>query len=101
MVAMQKFSATKRITKKNLAGVPVGVPGVYRIRNADGRLLYVGVARQGRLGEDIERHKGKFSRGKFHKGTQFQFRVTKDRRSADVLEREEIKRFMVRSNRVR
>ena len=84
-VAMKKFSNTQRITKQNLDRVPDNEPGVYRIKDQSGDILYIGKAKGGRLPERIEEHQGRFKQG-----TQFQYRTTRNKDAADVLERQEI-----------
>lgn len=91
---MQKFSKTMRITNANLENVPGDKPGVYRIKNADGDVLYVGKAKGGRLDERIAEHKGEFG------GTQFQYRTTLSKEAAERLERREIKKFNPPSNQI-
>ena len=83
--ATKQFSKIRRITKENLAKVPDNKPGVYRIINAQGDILYIGKAKGGRLGERIEEHQGRF-----RQGTQFQYRTTRNKDAADSLERKEI-----------
>jgi len=83
---MKKFSPTRRITKGNLDKVPGDKPGVYRIKNAQGNVLYVGKAKGGRLDDRIAEHKGRFQGG-----TQFQYRTTPSKEAAERLERREIK----------
>ena len=50
---MKKFSKEKPITKANVEKVPGNKPGVYRIKNADGDVLYIGKAKGGRLDDRI------------------------------------------------
>lgn len=94
-MAMKRFSKTQRITKGNLDKVPGNKPGVYRIKNAKGDVLYVGMAKGGRLDDRIAEHKGEFKGG-----TQFQFKTTSSKESAERLERQEIKKYNPPSNQV-
>ena len=84
---MTQFSTTKPITKSNLDKVPGNKPGVYRIKNAKGEILYIGKAKGGRLNDRIWEHKGYFPGG-----TQFQYCTTEDGDAADRLEKEEIRK---------
>ena len=83
---MKQFSHTRTITKTNLKKVPKDIPGVYRIRSASDRVLYIGKAKWGRLDERIWEH-----RGKFQKGTKFQFRTTPNGEATDRLQKKEIR----------
>ncbi len=91
---MKQFSKTKPITKNNLRGVPGNKPGVYRIKDAKGKILYIGKAKGGRLDDRIWEH-----RGHFQSGTQFQYRTTKDKDAADRLEHKEIRKHIPRRNK--
>lgn len=90
---MQKFSKTMRITQENISRVPRDKPGVYRIKNAESDILYVGKAKGGRLDERIAEHKGEFDGG-----TRFQYRTTLSKEAAERLERREINRINPPSN---
>ena len=94
-MAMKRFSSTRLITKANVEKVPGNKPGVYRIKNAEGDVLYIGMAKGGRLDDRIAEHKGEFKRG-----TRFQYRTTSSKKAAGRLEREEIKKFDPPSNQV-
>ena len=94
-MAMKKFSLTRLITKANVKKVPGDKPGVYRIKNVEGDVLYIGMAKGGRLDGRIAEHKGEFKRG-----TRFQYRTTSSKKSAERLERKEIKKFDPPSNQV-
>jgi len=90
---MKKFSKTQPMTKGNLNKVPGNKPGVYRIKNAQGGVLYVGKAKGNRLDERIAEHKGEFKGG-----TQFQYKTTSSKEAAEKLERKEINKFKPPSN---
>lgn len=90
----QRFSNTQRITRENLARVPGNKPGVYRIKNAQGDILYVGKAKGGRLNDRIGEHKGRFQTG-----TQFQYRITSSKDDAEKLEHEEIMKHIPPRNK--
>ena len=92
-MAMKKFSKTARITNANIEKVPGDKPGVYRIKNAEGDILYIGKAKGGRLEDRIAEHKGEFEGG-----TQFQYRTTSSKEAAERLEQKEIKKFDPPSN---
>lgn len=62
-MAMKKFSPIRTITKGNLEKVPGDRLGVYRIKNAEGDVLYIGKAKGGRLDDRIAEHKGEFDGG--------------------------------------
>ncbi len=93
-MATKKFSKTQRITKGNIEKVPGNKPGVYRIKNAQGDILYVGKAKGGRLDERITEHKGRFQGG-----TQFQYKTTKTSQAAENLEKREIKEHIPPRNK--
>ena len=83
-----KFSNTKLITKDNVNKLPGNKPGVYRIKNSQDKILYVGKAKGGRLPERIYEHKGEFKGG-----TRFQYKITKTKDAAEKLELREIRRL--------
>ncbi|MEK9179429.1 MAG: GIY-YIG nuclease family protein [Patescibacteria group bacterium] len=85
---MKKFSHVRPITKGNLENVPGDKPGVYRIRNANGDILYIGKAKGGRLDDRIAEH-----RGEFKGGTRFKYRTTSNIDTAERLERKEIREW--------
>ncbi len=93
-MATKKFSPTRTITQKNLEKVPGNKPGVYRIKNADGDILYIGKAKGGRLDDRIAEHKGRFQGG-----TRFQYRTTHSKEAAESLERREIKEHIPPRNK--
>ena len=93
-ISMKNFSRTQTITKKNLEGVPSREPGVYRIKSSSDQILYIGKAKGGRLDDHIWEH-----RGRFQKGTRFQFKVTSDSKAAERLERKEIMKHVPPRNR--
>ena len=93
-MAMQKFSKTVRITNANLEKVPGDKPGVYRIKNADGDVLYIGKAKGGRLDDRIAEHKGEFEGG-----TKFQYRTTSSKEAAERLERREVREYTPPKNK--
>lgn len=95
-MAMQKFSKTARITQANLERVPGDKPGVYRIKNAGGDVLYIGKAKGGRLDDRIAEHKGEFEGT-----TQFQYRTTSSKEAAEHLERREIRKYIPPENKDR
>ncbi len=81
----RRFSNTQSITKQNIEKVPGDKPGVYRIKSAKGDIIYIGMAKGGRLNERIYEHRGRFQRG-----TKFQYRTTQSKEEAERLERQEI-----------
>jgi len=85
-MAMSKFSPTRTITKANIDKVPGDKPGVYRIKNAGGEILYIGKAKGSRLDDRIAEHKGEFDGG-----TRFQYRTTPSKEGAERLERRELR----------
>lgn len=91
---MQKFSKTMRITNANLENVPGDKPGVYRIKNVEGDVLYIGKAKGGRLDDRIAEHKGEFEGG-----TKFQYRTTPSKDAAERLERREIREYKPPKNK--
>ncbi|WP_424947244.1 DUF7508 domain-containing protein [Candidatus Spongiihabitans sp.] len=86
----QRFSNTQTITRENIAKVPADKPGVYRIKSNKGNILYIGLAKGERLGDRIYEHRGRFMRG-----TQFQYRTTASKDAAEQLERQEINRHIL------
>lgn len=84
-----RFSVTKPINQKNLAGVPTDKPGVYRIKDKDNKILYIGVATEGRLNDRIFER-----RGNIPGGTTFQYRVTKTGEAAQKLEKVEMRKYI-------
>ena len=84
----KRFTASKTITKTNIGKVPGDKPGVYRIKNAQGKILYVGMAKGGRLDERIAEHKGEFKGG-----TRFQYKIASSKEEAEKIERKEIKNW--------
>ena len=93
-MATKKFSPTKAITKTNLENVPGDKPGVYRIKNAADNILYVGIAKKGRLPDRIYEHKGEFEGG-----TRFQYITTKSKETAERIEEQEIKKYQPSGNK--
>ena len=93
-IATKKFSPTKTITKTNLKNVPSNKPGVYRIKNAQNDILYIGKAKGSRLPERIYEHKGEIEGG-----TRFQYKTTKTKESANRLEEQEIKKHNPPANK--
>jgi len=92
-MAMKKFSKTRPIAKKYIDNVPGDKPGVYRIKNTGGDVLYVGKAKGGRLDDRIAEHKGEFKGG-----TRFQYRTTRSKEGAERLERKEIRDYRPSKN---
>jgi len=87
-MATIKFTKTKTITKGNIEKVPGNKPGIYRIKNAQDKTLYVGMAKGGRLDERIAEHKGEFKGG-----TRFQYKLAPNKEAAERMERKEIKNW--------
>ena len=90
----KRFSNTKVITRENIEKVPGDKPGVYRIKNAQGKILYIGTARCGQMGERIYEHRGRFLRG-----TKFQYITTARKEDVDQLEDQEIMRYILPGTR--
>ena len=82
---MNEFSPLQLINRENLAMVPSDKPGVYRINNNQGGILYIGRAGAGRLGQRIQEHDGRIPNG-----THFQYCTTSTEEDAERLERQEI-----------
>ncbi|KKT91497.1 MAG: hypothetical protein UW93_C0006G0048 [Parcubacteria group bacterium GW2011_GWC1_45_13] len=93
-MAMKKFSPVRTITKGNIEKVPGDKPGVYRIKNAEGDVLYIGKAKGGRLDDRIAEHKGEFEGG-----TRFQYKTTPSKEAAESLERREIREYKPPKNK--
>lgn len=93
---MRRFSRTQTISQRNLDDVPKDKPGVYRIKNAQGDILYIGKAKGGRLNDRIAEHKGRFQ-----SGNKFQYRTTPSKEAAEHLERKEIKEHIPPRNKQR
>ena len=91
---MKQFSPTKPITKKNLEKVPKDMPGVYRIRNSSDKVLFIGTALSRHLDDRIWEH-----RGKFQKGTKFQFRTMPNSDAVRELEKQEIRKHIASRSR--
>ena len=91
---MKKFSPVRTITKGNIEKVPGDKPGVYRIKNAEGDVLYIGKAKGGRLDDRIAEHKGEFEGG-----TRFQYKTTPSKEAAQSLERREIREYKPPKNK--
>ena len=89
----KRFSNTQVITRENIEKVPGDKPGVYRIKNAQGKILFIGTAKGGRLGERIYEHRGRFLRG-----TKFQYITTARKEDVDQLELEEISKHILAHN---
>ena len=83
----KRFSNTKPMSQKNIDDVPGDKPGVYRIKNTSGKVLYVGTAKGGRLDDRIAEHMGNIKGG-----THFQYKTVSSKESAVRLERKEIKK---------
>jgi excinuclease UvrABC nuclease subunit len=84
----KRFTPSKTITKANIEKVPGDKPGVYRIQNAQGKTLYIGMAKGGRLNDRIAEHKGEFKGG-----TRFQYKLAPNKETAERIERKEIKNW--------
>lgn len=91
---MKRFSPTQPINKKNIAKVPKNKPGVYRIKDRQGDILYIGKAKGGRLNDRIWEH-----RGRFQNGTTFQYCTTGNKEAAENLERKEINKHVPPRNK--
>ncbi|HED37808.1 MAG TPA: hypothetical protein ENI76_06140 [Ignavibacteria bacterium] len=87
-MAIKKFTNVKTITDRNLEKVPGDKPGIYRIKNAAGKTLYVGMAKGGRLNDRIAEHKGEFKGG-----MRFQYKLAPSKEAAERMERKEIKNW--------
>lgn len=87
-MATKNFTKTQTLTKGNIEKVPGDKPGVYRIKNSQNKILYIGMAKGGRLDERIAEHDGEF-RG----GTRFQYKTAASKEGAERMERKEIKNW--------
>ena len=91
---MKRFSVTQPINRKTVGQVPRDKHGVYRIKNAKGDILCIGKAKGGRLNDHIWERRGRFQRG-----TQFQYRITTSKRATDSLEHKEIRKYISPRNK--
>lgn len=87
-MTLTRFTKTQTITKANIEKVPGNKPGIYRIKNAQDKTLYIGMAKGGRLDERISEH-----RGTFRGGTHFQYKLASNKIKAERIERKEIKNW--------
>ncbi len=85
---IKRFTKSKPFVKKEFEKIPGNKPGIYRIKNAQNKTLYVGMAKGGRLDERIAEHKGEFKGG-----TRFQYKLAPNKEVAEKMERKEIKNW--------
>lgn len=94
---MVKFNRTQKFIKSNIKEVPKDKAIVYKIKNARGENLYIGVAGRGRVEERLMEHKN-FKKDIIAGGTRFQFVQIKTKVRAEQVEKQIIKKEQPKFN---
>lgn len=88
---MADFGKTKKFIKANIRKVPIDKTIVYKIKNGEGENLYTGIAGRERGQERLLEHK-ELKSEVIPGGTRFQFAQVKNKKIAERLERQIIKK---------
>ncbi len=94
---MAKFNCTQKFTKTNVGNVPKNKAIIYKIKNADGKNLYTGIAGCGRSQKRLIEHKD-IKEDKIPGGTKFQYAQVKTKVSAHKIEKSIIRKEQPKFN---
>jgi len=87
---MTTFSRTQKFINRNIEKVPENKAIVYKVKNAAGTTLYVGIAGRNRAQDRLFEHK-ELKREIIPSGTRFQFVQVKNKDRAKQIEKQIIK----------
>jgi excinuclease UvrABC nuclease subunit len=94
---MNKFSRTQKFTKANIKNVPENKAIIYKIKDVNGKNLYIGIAGRGRGQDRLMEHK-ELKKDIIPRGTRFQFTQVKNKPRAEQIEKQIIKKEQPKFN---